>query len=108
MMMSALIRAYAARGRYPTHRPDGQESGAAFIHPTQGAVPGGPARSSGRCRPRSRLRHSALRRRPAPAAFGGASGVAWERMDAPSERAGWQQLFWLVFERTSNPIALLD
>jgi PAS domain S-box-containing protein len=29
-------------------------------------------------------------------------------MHAPSERVGWQQLFWLVFERTSNPIALLD
>ncbi len=29
-------------------------------------------------------------------------------MSAPSEGAGWERLFWLVFERTSNPIALLD
>jgi PAS domain S-box-containing protein len=29
-------------------------------------------------------------------------------MRAPSEGAGWERLFWLVFERTSNPIALLD
>jgi PAS domain S-box-containing protein len=29
-------------------------------------------------------------------------------MDAPNEGAGWERLFWLVFERTSNPIALLD
>ena len=29
-------------------------------------------------------------------------------MDAPSEGAGWEQLFWLVFERTLNPIVLLD
>jgi PAS domain S-box-containing protein len=29
-------------------------------------------------------------------------------MHAPSEQAGWEQLFWLVFQRTSNPIALLD
>lgn len=27
---------------------------------------------------------------------------------AQSEGAGWERLFWLVFERTSNPIALLD
>ncbi len=30
-------------------------------------------------------------------------------MHAPgSEAAGWERLFWLVFERTSNPILLLD
>jgi PAS domain S-box-containing protein len=29
-------------------------------------------------------------------------------MRAPSEGAGWERLFWLVFERTSNPIVLLD
>jgi PAS domain S-box-containing protein len=29
-------------------------------------------------------------------------------MNAPSERVGWERLFWLVFQRTSNPIALLD
>src|ERR1700691_5367980 len=29
-------------------------------------------------------------------------------MHAPSAGAGWERLFWLVFERTSNPIALLD
>jgi PAS domain S-box-containing protein len=29
-------------------------------------------------------------------------------MSAPSEGAGWERLFWLVFERTSNPIVLLD
>ncbi len=29
-------------------------------------------------------------------------------MHAPTEEAGWEQLFWLVFEQTSNPIALLD
>jgi PAS domain S-box-containing protein len=29
-------------------------------------------------------------------------------MHAPNERAGWERLFWLVFERTSNPIVLLD
>jgi PAS domain S-box-containing protein len=35
--------------------------------------------------------------------------MAYSRvMHAPSEGAGWERLFWLVFERTSNPIALLD
>jgi PAS domain S-box-containing protein len=29
-------------------------------------------------------------------------------MHAPNEGAGWERLFWLVFERTSNPIVLLD
>lgn len=29
-------------------------------------------------------------------------------MHAPGEETGWEQLFWLLFERTSNPIALLD
>jgi PAS domain S-box-containing protein len=29
-------------------------------------------------------------------------------MQAASEGAGWERLFWLVFEQTSNPIALLD
>jgi PAS domain S-box-containing protein len=29
-------------------------------------------------------------------------------MGAPGEAAGWERLFWLVFERTSNPIILLD
>ena len=29
-------------------------------------------------------------------------------MHAPSEGAGWERLFWLVFERTSNAIVLLD
>ncbi len=29
-------------------------------------------------------------------------------MQAPSEAAEWERLFWLVFERSSNPIALLD
>ncbi len=29
-------------------------------------------------------------------------------MHAPSDAAEWERLFWLVFERTSNPIALLD
>ncbi len=29
-------------------------------------------------------------------------------MDAPSEEAGWERLFRLVFERSSNPIILLD
>ncbi|MGO9763886.1 MAG: helix-turn-helix transcriptional regulator [Solirubrobacteraceae bacterium] len=29
-------------------------------------------------------------------------------MHAQSEGVGWERLFWLVFERTSNPIALLD
>jgi PAS domain S-box-containing protein len=29
-------------------------------------------------------------------------------MHAPSEEAGWERLFWLVFERTSNPVILLD
>jgi PAS domain S-box-containing protein len=29
-------------------------------------------------------------------------------MHAPSTGAGWERLFWLVFERTSNPIVLLD
>jgi PAS domain S-box-containing protein len=29
-------------------------------------------------------------------------------MGAPGEAAGWERLFWLVFERTSNPVILLD
>ena len=29
-------------------------------------------------------------------------------MRAPSTGAGWERMFWLVFERTSNPIVLLD
>jgi PAS domain S-box-containing protein len=29
-------------------------------------------------------------------------------MHAPDPDGGWEQLFWLVFRRTSNPIALLD
>lgn len=29
-------------------------------------------------------------------------------MHAPNEGAEWERLFWLVFERTSNPIVLLD
>jgi PAS domain S-box-containing protein len=29
-------------------------------------------------------------------------------MGAPNEGAEWMRLFWLVFERTSNPIVLLD
>ena len=29
-------------------------------------------------------------------------------MHASSVDGGWERLFWLVFERTSNPIALLD
>jgi hypothetical protein len=29
-------------------------------------------------------------------------------MHASRVDGGWEQLFWLVFERTSNPIALLD
>jgi PAS domain S-box-containing protein len=31
-----------------------------------------------------------------------------DAMQEPGQRAGWERLFWLVFERTSNPIALLD
>jgi PAS domain S-box-containing protein len=29
-------------------------------------------------------------------------------MSDPRSGAGWERLFWLVFERTANPIALLD
>lgn len=29
-------------------------------------------------------------------------------MHAPDEGVGWERLFWLVFERSSNPIVLLD
>jgi PAS domain S-box-containing protein len=29
-------------------------------------------------------------------------------MNAPGEGVGWEHLFWLVFERSSNPIMLLD
>jgi PAS domain S-box-containing protein len=29
-------------------------------------------------------------------------------MGDPREGTGWERLFWLVFERTSNPVALLD
>ncbi len=29
-------------------------------------------------------------------------------MHSPDEGAGWERLFWLVFERSSNPIILLD
>ncbi len=29
-------------------------------------------------------------------------------MDVPRGESGWERLFWLVFERTSNPLALLD
>lgn len=29
-------------------------------------------------------------------------------MHSPSKQAGWERFFWLVFQRTSNPIALLD
>jgi PAS domain S-box-containing protein len=36
------------------------------------------------------------------------SGVAYEPMGVPNEGAEWMRLFWLVFERTSNPIVLLD
>jgi PAS domain S-box-containing protein len=31
-----------------------------------------------------------------------------DAMREPGLGAGWERLFWLVFERTSNPIALLD
>jgi PAS domain S-box-containing protein len=31
-----------------------------------------------------------------------------DAMQEPGHRSGWERLFWLVFERTSNPIALLD
>jgi PAS domain S-box-containing protein len=41
-------------------------------------------------------------------AVGQRSGVAYEAMGAPDEGAEWMRLFWLVFERTSNPIVLLD
>jgi PAS domain S-box-containing protein len=41
---------------------------------------------------------------PAPRAF----GVAFAPMRAPNEAAGWERLFWLVFERSSNPMFLLD
>lgn len=40
--------------------------------------------------------------------MGGRSGVAYEVMGASNEGAEWMRLFWLVFERTSNPIVLLD
>ena len=40
--------------------------------------------------------------------MGERSGVAYGGMHAPNEAAEWEQLFWLVFERTSNPIVLLD
>ncbi len=36
------------------------------------------------------------------------SGVAFAAMRAPSEAVGWERLFWLVFERTSNPMLQLD
>lgn len=39
---------------------------------------------------------------------GRAVGVAYAAMHAPNEGAEWERLFWLVFERTSNPIVLLD
>lgn len=29
-------------------------------------------------------------------------------MTGPTGEVGWERLFWLVFERTSNPVALLD
>lgn len=29
-------------------------------------------------------------------------------MQHPGEGAGWERLFWLVFNRTSNPVVLLD
>jgi PAS domain S-box-containing protein len=38
----------------------------------------------------------------------GASGVAFAAMHEPNVGAGWEQLFRLVFERSSNPIFLLD
>jgi PAS domain S-box-containing protein len=37
-----------------------------------------------------------------------ASGVAFAAMHAPNEAAEWERLFRLVFERSSNPILLLD
>ncbi len=40
--------------------------------------------------------------------MGERSGVAYEAMGASNEGAEWMRLFWLVFERTSNPIVLLD
>jgi PAS domain S-box-containing protein len=40
--------------------------------------------------------------------MGEQSGVAYEVMGASNEGAEWMRLFWLVFERTSNPIVLLD
>jgi PAS domain S-box-containing protein len=40
--------------------------------------------------------------------MGGHSGVAYDAMGASNEGAEWMRLFWLVFERTSNPIVLLD
>lgn len=40
--------------------------------------------------------------------MGEPSGVAYGVMHAPNEGAEWERLFWLVFERTSNPIVLLD
>ena len=36
------------------------------------------------------------------------SGVAFAAMHAPEEGVGWERLFWLVFQRSSNPIVLLD
>ena len=40
--------------------------------------------------------------------MGESSGVAYGAMHAPDEGGEWERLFWLVFERTSNPIVLLD
>ncbi len=40
--------------------------------------------------------------------MGESSGVAYGAMQAPNDGAEWERLFWLVFERTSNPILLLD
>ena len=31
-----------------------------------------------------------------------------ERVSEPRGEAGWERLFWLLFEHSSNPIALLD
>jgi PAS domain S-box-containing protein len=40
--------------------------------------------------------------------MGGRAGVAYDAMGAQNEVDEWMRLFWLVFERTSNPIVLLD
>jgi PAS domain S-box-containing protein len=40
--------------------------------------------------------------------MGARAGVAYEAMGASNEGAEWMRLFWLVFERTLNPIVLLD